>query len=407
MSGADRAAENGVLSPRRVLTREQSSDLAFLHTVLDATQRLVQQTAAASEGGVARVLDTRLSGSGANRIKVDCVQCDVPARRVSVSRDGGRWAVEHMVGGHISVIRNGAAAAVAGLQGATDVRCAWWIADSIVGVVAVAPAADVLWVYAIDALDGAVSRTELVVPARARIGPVVAQGSVMVCADSSTGALSLWDFDAVRGSRLGLSVARTGCIEGGPDGAVVVDLRWVEEGIGLAATRAGGAFWFDVRRESSHLRRAPLSRLEPGRRLGAGLSAATVLSWRWQEAVVAVAGNAFPPRCAALCLPSATGVAFHSIGESLEDSVVHTRTFERGWVWLCGSSMAYAVLSASRRQATVCRMPGGEPLYTLETGDGAVIQDGWMMCAERNGMAVVACAISTGGMVYLLSFELG
>ncbi|KAJ2873027.1 hypothetical protein H4R27_003426 [Coemansia aciculifera] len=405
MYSADGVTENGraasteVLNPRRALTRAPSSDLAFLNTVLDVTQKLAQQAAAAAEtteGGVARVLDTRVSGSSAHRIKVECVQCDVPVRRVSVSGAGSGWAIEHMVGGHISVIREGVAAAVAGLRGASDVRCVWWITDSIVGVVAVAPAADALWAFVIDTFDtsgSAAPRTELAVPARARVGPVAAQGSVIVCADTSTGALSFWNLEVVRGSQTGLGVVRTGRIEGVQENAVVVDLRWVAEGVGLAATRAG-AFWFDVRKESARSRCAPLSWLQPGRRLSAGLSAATVLSWRWQEAVVAVAGNDFPPRSAALCLPSATGVTFYSIGEPVDEvevaPVQHTRTFERGWVWLCGSSDAYAVLSASRQQATVCCMPGGEPLYTLETRDGAVIQDGWMMSTDRNGMAAVA-----------------
>ncbi|KAJ2462882.1 hypothetical protein GGI03_004198 [Coemansia sp. RSA 2337] len=381
MRSADRVTENGraasteVLNPRRVLTRAPSSDLAFLNTVLDVTQKLSQQTEATAETteGVARVLDTRVSGTSAHKIKVECVQCDVPARRVSVSGAGSGWTIEHMVGGHISVIRDGAAAA--GLRGASDVRCVWWITDSVVGVVAVAPAANVLWAYAIDGFDtSAAPRTELAVPARARVGPVAAQGSVIVCADSSTGALSFWALEVVRGRQTGLGVVRTGCIESAQENSVVVDLRWVAEGVGLAATRAG-AFWFDVRRESARPRCAPLSWLQPGRRLSAGLSAATVLSWRWQEAVVAVAGNDFPPRSAALCLPSATGVTFYSIGEPVGEAelapVQHTRTFERGWVWLCGSLEAYAVLSASRQQATVCRMPGGEPLYTLETRDGA------------------------------------
>ncbi|KAJ2823929.1 hypothetical protein FBU31_004129 [Coemansia sp. 'formosensis'] len=419
MHRADRATENGraasteVLNPRRALTRAPSSDLAFLNTVLDVTQKLSQQAAAPdnTDGGrVARVLDTRVSGSSAHRIRVECVRCDVPARRASVSGDGSGWVIEHMAGGHITVIRDGVAVAVAGLRSASDVRCAWWITNTVVGVVAVAPNADALWVYAIDTLDtsgSAALRTELAVPARARVGPVAAQGSIMVCADTATGALSFWNLEVVRGSRTGLGVVRTSRIEGAQDNAVVVDLRWVAEGVGLAATRAG-AFWFDVRKESTRSRCAPLSWLQPGRRLSTGLSAATVLSWRWQEAVVAVAGSSFPPRSAALCLPSATGMTFYSIGEPLDEAdaapVQHTRTFERGWVWLCGSSEAYAVLSASRQQATVCRMPGGEPLYTLETCDGAVIQDGWMMGTDGK---CVACAISTGGMVYLLTLELG
>ncbi|KAJ2022467.1 hypothetical protein IWW57_004512 [Coemansia sp. S610] len=347
-----RAADNGVLDPRPALTRAESSDVAFLHTVLDVTQKLASQTAVS---GVARVLDTRVTGAGAHRIRVDCVQCDVPARRVSVSADGRGWAIEHVAGGHISVVRNGAAAA--SHQGATDVRCVWWISDTLVGV-----AADALCVYAIDALDGSVRRTELA--ARARVGAVAGRGAA-VCAESA-GGLRLWHLDAARGAAVARTVA---------EDCAVVGLRWVADGVGLAATRTG-AFWFDVRGA-----RAPLG-------LPAGLSAATLLSWRWQQAVVAVAGDSFPPR-AGLCLPSATGAAFHCEGRT------HARTFERGWVWLCGSPAAYAVLSPERRQAAVCRMPGGQRLFTLETA--AVIQDGWM----EGG----ACAISTGAMLYLVSFD--
>ncbi|KAJ2743346.1 hypothetical protein GGI20_003807 [Coemansia sp. BCRC 34301] len=396
-----RAASTEVLNPRRVLARAPSSDLAFLHAAMEVTHKLAQQAGnTQSSEGMVRVPSTRVSGSGAHRIKVECVQCDAPPRRVSASAGG--WAVEHQASGHVSVIHNGLATTAA-LCGATDTRCTWWLNDHLVGVVSVAPAANSLWVYVIDSSSD-VQRTELEVPTHGKVGPVAAQGSVVVCADAAMGALSFWDLEAVGGSgRAGLGVVRSGCIEGVSE---VVDLRWVADGVGLAATRAG-AFWFDVRKEAGSRRCAPLSWLQPGGRLIAGLSAATVLSWRWKETVVAVAGADFPPRSAALCLPSATSMTFYDIGEAkTEDdagpgSRQHTRALESGWVWLCGSERAYAVLSSSRQQATVCRMPGGEPLYTLETCDGATILDGWMLSVAGG----IACAISTGGMVYLLTFR--
>ncbi|KAJ2507793.1 hypothetical protein IWW47_000937 [Coemansia sp. RSA 2052] len=408
MTESRRAASTEVLNPRRVLTRAPSSDLAFLHAALEVTQKLVQQTGSVhSSDGVARVLETRVSGSGTHRIRVDCVQCESPPRRVSASPDG--WVVEHWASGRVSIFRNGAMMA-ARLDGASDVRCSWWLSDCVVGVVAAAPAADALWVYAIDD-SGDAQRTELAMPARGKVGPVAAQGSVVVCADAATGALSFWDLEVVRGGgRTGLGVVRSGCIESAPE-AQVVHLRWVTDGVGLAATQAG-AFWFDVRKEAGSRGCAPLSWLQGGRRLVAGVAAATVVTWRWKETVVAVvAGTGFPPRSAALCLPSASSMTFYDIGEPRADGgeagrqqqqQQYMRKFEAGWAWLCGSEKAYAVLSSSRQMATVCRMPGGEPLYTLETRDGAIIMDGWMMSVAGGG---IACAISAGSMVYLLSFQ--
>ncbi|KAJ2890322.1 hypothetical protein IWW38_004198, partial [Coemansia aciculifera] len=332
MRVADRISNNGsaadtkVLNPRRVLTRAPSSDLAFLHAAQEVTQKLSQQpTTGHSGGSVARVLETRVSGGSAHRVRVDCVECDVPPRCVSASVGG--WAVEHKSGGHVSIVRNGMARA-AGIRGTLDVRCSWWIGEQVVGVVAVAPVADVLWIYVVDG-DGDARRIEVPVPARDKIGPVVAQGSFVVYADAVTGTLGFWDLDVSGGGRTSIGVVRSGYIEGGPNDKVV-DLRWVSDGVGLAATQTG-AFWFDVRKEAGHQRNeAPSGWLQPGRRLVAGLSASKLLSWYWQEAVVAVAGTSFPPRSAMLCLPSPTGMAFYDIGEptKAEAGRQHTRKFE-------------------------------------------------------------------------------
>ncbi|KAJ1998448.1 hypothetical protein GGI04_004998, partial [Coemansia thaxteri] len=239
MSGSNdiAAGSTEALNPRKWLARAPSSDLAFLHTVAEVTQRLAQQPGGIGERrqhqqrqqrqqqAALRIEDTRISGTGAQGPQAACAQCRVPARRASLSADGRSWLVEHAGGGHVSVVRDGVVTGSA--SGVGDVRCAWWASAQVAAVAAVTGGA--LRVHLVDGAEWAV----LDGPPRGIVGPIIAQGPLVVCADSA-GGLRFWELGAA-------GVVRSGSVDAGDP---AVDLRWVAPGVGLAATRAG-AFWFD------------------------------------------------------------------------------------------------------------------------------------------------------------------
>ncbi|KAJ1937663.1 hypothetical protein GGF37_005111, partial [Kickxella alabastrina] len=431
------------------LVRAQSSEILFFNTVLETSQQLSQQSSASghSESTTLRadqllkISDTHIemegtrNAVGEERLWVVCALSSVPAKRVMAMPGSGLdWIVEH-VSGQASVLGQASAFGQTGDAGqakvgclllGSSVVCSWWMDPWTVGVVtrddsgmllfvidfpaAVAAAAEDCGRLPYCHADRAVARLGPVESSQepalglsgacigAATGPTIARGNHIV--QAMGGVLKTWRIDR-RANGGKVSVIRDeACLAesilGGQD---VIDLRWTGDGVGLGATRSR-AFWFSL--PATGGRTVCIVPCDSYDRLLPGMA-----SWRWGESVVATAPcdkRELPPQGALLCLPSPTGVSFYSSeGQQAGVEPVYTQMFSKGWVWLCGSETAFVTLSPCRQMATVCRMPMGEPLYTLRVHDRAggkqLIQDGWM-----TGVGA-GCAISTGSALYLVGWQ--
>ncbi|KAJ2770961.1 hypothetical protein IWQ57_002423 [Coemansia nantahalensis] len=418
---AGRGDAHGAPNARPWLERASSSDMAFFNMVFETSQRV--SAAAKSQGyreldcrtvGSFGTADGHLAGTGSLAVEAVCIDgVPAPPRNVVACPDraAARWLVECAAN----------TVAVAGPQGvvwaaefARDVRCAWWIDDDTIGVLAAAEQHGTLELFAVDiprqGSAAAPSTTRLCLQVdRASDGPrsappplhVAAQGPHVVCtvaaSDPAPNEAALWHWRLDRGPAQGAAAGPVRVAECGwvrPRHPPLLALRWIGAGVGLAATRDGG-FWFGL---------APQVQTAD---LACDLRCLDMLPWRWQEAVVAadalpLARLSLPPSRPVLCLPGPTGASFYRLDAATYDTaLLARRAFPDGWVWLCASAAAYAILSPCRRQATVCRMPLGEPMYTVRIhaspdGDGDVVQDGWMLGDTPS------CALSTGTGIFVV-----
>ncbi|KAJ2827182.1 hypothetical protein IWW50_002012 [Coemansia erecta] len=310
-----------------------------------------------------------------------------PARSTSVGGEG-EWLIEY-TGNVVAVVQ--AQNVVWMGEFMRDVRAVWWVDSQTVGVVTGSAQPGVLALFVID-VSGArvgeerlIANLELVVrDSRARgIAHVATQGAFIVCAVDTPGGSLLWHWHIDVAEQSGKLPCVVGSGQAGDECTGIVGLRWIGKALGLAATRSGGR-WFAL---------APSMRVSD---VACDLRALDTLSWRWQQSVIAVgSASSVPPDTPILCLPAPTGVSFYSLGAEGPPRILRLRqSFPVGWVWLCGSTTAYVILSPCRRKATVCCMPLSQQLYTVEIHGADVIQDGWMLGDST------ACALSTGASVY-------
>ncbi|KAJ2157273.1 hypothetical protein GGF46_004619 [Coemansia sp. RSA 552] len=350
------------LNPRVWLQRAPSSDVAFANMVFETTQQLsgLRQRGYEELGALKSPV---VNSGGALRWECTAVR--------NVVAESGSLLVE--AGGNVVAVVSDTRVRWA-FEWGRDVRCSWWIDSCLVGVLVGGEDASGLALFVVD-LEGKVRQTGL---GTGLVQAVIAQRQTVVCAvpgeQRDTLVLRLWHIE----HKDQVVAVDGGCLGG--DCPLVVGLRWVAPGIGLAATQTGGV-WFSTL---------------PPRTLPCDMChVPTTLSWRWQESVVAVDfSSVWPPENPVLCLPGPTAMAFYrmdAVGAKL-----HQHAFPSGWVWLCASAQAFALLSPCRRQVTVCRMPKGERLYTLQTQDP--ILDAWMMGS--------LCAVSTGKALYIVKDSL-
>ncbi|KAI8325164.1 hypothetical protein GQ54DRAFT_308566 [Martensiomyces pterosporus] len=399
--------------------------MAFFNMVFDASSQAAAEAAASvslsrdgsgkrmAGGSGIRVVVASVEPSNTQAPRVVCLECSSPARKITASPcAGGRgderrfWLIEHTTGRVTVVADDGTV--VRSEMFAGNVKCCWWIDCRTAGVVVASvdsKRSGCLSAFLIDAFTGLRGETELdsglaaggsQAPASqsrmANAGQmaVIAQGEhVVSCTAGSDGGVRFWHIkrDPNVGGAQNEVAATAGLFEAVKQS--VVDLRWVGEGVGLAATRSGG-YWINVHSGTATS-------------FSSQSALPDMVSWRWQESVIAVAppskAEACAPRDPVLCLPSPTGMSFYLLENPKVE--LHSRTFPKGWVWLCGSVCGYAVLSPCRHKATICQMPSGDPLYTVETQGSekqhgeAIIQDGWML--DGHG-----CAVSTGKDVFLV-----
>ncbi|KAJ2135919.1 hypothetical protein IW136_004095, partial [Coemansia sp. RSA 678] len=378
---------------RSWLQRAPSSDIAFFNMVFETSQRVSQAKAQGyKELGENAVTITPMDVRNDTVLHVTRVEYLAPARSVCVSEDGARL-VEYM-GNVVAVLR--AERVVWAAEFARDVRSVWWIDSHTVGVVTnAARGSGALTLFVVDVseatgdngTDRLIGQLDLSVRDQpdSRAIHVAAQGSLVTCTVDGhapdTSLLWYWriDHSAQRNSR---SICVADCGPVGTECASIVGLRWVNSRVGLAATRSGG-LWFS---------------LEPQIRIHdvvCNLQNLDTLSWRWQQSViVANKQEAVPPNTPILCLPGPAGMSFYRLDTKTSTSLRSQLMFPKNWVWLCASHMAYVILSPCRRKATVCKMPLGQPVYTVklcELDKGAdVIQDGWMVGDSME------CVLSTG-----------
>ncbi|KAJ2598950.1 hypothetical protein GGF39_002433 [Coemansia sp. RSA 1721] len=360
---------------------------------------------------------------------VICARTKALAKRVVACPGGssGCLLVEH-VSGQLSLVRPGARHSTT--LAVSDVVYAWWIDQNTVGVVSKSCLESGMLLYALDCSSDDALSEHVCEPSRAiaRLdcddkqqqgeqvgsrkslfsgsgpgisGPIVAGGDSIVFA-SSGGFLRVWRINRnVSGVCVSVTCDRI-CLDavlGGDQERIVVDLRWTAEGVGLGATRTR-AFWFVLPTSGSP---ASVVECQGYRSLLPGMA-----SWRWDGSVIATTKTCrtLPPRDAMLCLPSPTGMSFYFLDRSGERPAmpVHTFAFPRGWVWLCGSDSVFVLLSPCRKKATVCRMPSGESIYTLNIGKNSnndeLIQDAWISDTESSG-----CVVSTGVAIYAIGWK--
>ncbi|KAJ2239185.1 hypothetical protein GGH97_005119 [Coemansia sp. RSA 475] len=369
--------------------------------VFETSQRVSQAKALGyKELGENAVTITLMDVRNNTTFRVTRVEYLAPARSVCVSEDGARL-VEYM-GNVVAVSR--AERVVWAAEFARDVRSVWWIGSHTVGVVTnAARGSGVLTLFVIDVSkatgDNGTERLIGQLDLSVRDQPdtraihVAVQGSLVTCtvdgSSPDTSLLWYWRIDhSTQSNSRSICVADCGPV--GTECTSIVGLRWINSRVGLAATRSGG-HWFSL---------DPQVRIH---NIACNLQNLDTLSWRWQQSViVANKQEVVPPDTPILCLPGPAGMSFYRLDTKTSTSLRPQLMFPKNWVWLCASHMAYVILSPCRRKATVCKMPMGQPVYTVklcELDKGAdVIQDGWMVGDE------MACVLSTGTYLYFICF---
>ncbi|KAJ1960369.1 hypothetical protein GGI12_003837 [Dipsacomyces acuminosporus] len=370
----------GVAKPSHAwLERAPSSDVAFSNMVFETSAQLsanslAKNHGAADAGGpdIVPIANAKVEPQNEQTPKVLCLQCLSPIRKITAapermpsaeyeSRTKYRWLAEHVTGS-VSMVAD-QDGSVLGLSASFsgDLKCAWFVDHRTVGAVRTNANSEhklQLSVSLTDLLTNTqvTSEMESIPSGNGQIS-VIAQGHYVVAYSGGDPGLKYWHIEHKpddASSGLGI-LLKAGSFDSTKE--CVVDMRWVDVNIGIAFTRSS-AFWFNVLTGQA----TPLSRKLQ--------SLPDTLSWRWQESVIAVtparngAGKASMPTCPVLCLPSPAGMSFHLL--ETPQTELKSRPFDKGWVWLCGSVDAYVVLSPCRRKATVCKMPSGEPAYTVE-----------------------------------------
>ncbi|KAJ2854192.1 hypothetical protein J3B02_002795 [Coemansia erecta] len=390
-----------------------------------------------TEQSILEIADTRITPGKRNTqskahcpASVICARTKVLAKRVIACTDGSetKWLVEH-VSGQLSLIKLDAnCLPTTTTLVASDVVYAWWIDQNTIGVVAKCCLENGIFLYAIDCTSNInlsnyfcesksaitrldcedkdkeqqVCRKSLFLES-AISGPMLAKGDSLVCA-MPNGFLRVWRINRdISGKRYVSATCDQICLSivlKGDQEKVVIDLKWTSESVGMGATRTR-AFWFTLATSGSP---ASVVECQGYNRLLSGMA-----SWRWGGSVVATAKGCrrtLPPKDAMLCLPSPTGMSFYLLDKIEQSSIpVYSFSFPRGWVWLCGSDSAFVLLSPCRKKATVCRMPSGRSIYTLNVdqqhcNSQELIQDAWMAGSQSTG-----CAISTGTAIYAVSWK--
>ncbi|KAJ2539122.1 hypothetical protein GGF49_005450, partial [Coemansia sp. RSA 1853] len=386
---------------RSWLQRAPSSDIAFFNMVFETSQRVSQAKAQGYKKLVENAVTiTPMHVRNSTTLQVTRVEYLAPARCVCVGKNG-EWLVEYM-GNVVAVIRE--QRVVWAAEFARDVRSAWWIGSHTVGVVTnAARGSGVLTLFVVDVsearsdngVEQLIGQLDLSVRDQPdmRAMHVAVQGSFVTCtvdgSSPDTSLLWYWRIDHSTQSK-NRSVCVADCGPVGAECTHIVGLRWINSRVGLAATQSGG-LWFS---------------LDPQVRahnVACNLQNLDTLSWRWQQSViVANKQDMVPPSTPILCLPGPAGMSFYRLDTKISTSLCPQLVFPKNWVWLCASNMAYIILSPCRRKATVCKMPLGQPVYTVklwELDKGAdVIQDGWMVGDS------MACALSTGTYLYFICF---
>ncbi|PIA15554.1 hypothetical protein COEREDRAFT_87740 [Coemansia reversa NRRL 1564] len=342
--------------------------------------------------------------------KTVCLECLAsPPRNVMSCPDTKchRWLIECM--GNVVVITDTKKILWAA-EFAREVRCVWWIDNNSIGVVSVADQIQqgilTLFVIDVSTIDNkqqqSVIQLALSANTNARVPlHVIAYNHHIVCAipgeSSDTSILWHWRINNTQQNDSTVILRGVQVVESvqlGSEYSTVLGLRWIKGDIGIAATQTS-VFWF-----TTGLYQRVVD-------VACNLQRLDMLSWRWDESIVAVDTKSIsnqcpvPPERPVLCLPGPTGMSFYELGVKGHPVPLRIRqTFPRGWVWLCASTTAYAILSPCRRMATVCRMPTGEKLYTVRihpSNIDDIIQDGWLLGDSS------ACALSTGEMLYIVS----
>ncbi|KAJ2559936.1 hypothetical protein EV175_000049 [Coemansia sp. RSA 1933] len=359
---------------RAWLDRTQSSDVVFFNMAFDTAHK----------------------GSGSQQLHVSCIECATAPTSIDI--DGGGFSVVEHTGGTLSVIGAEHLIEWKPPTGDTMIR-AWWISRGLLGI-AVGRCANAqrrLVLYIINVCSTAEPAEHDLGIVESADCTVIARDAYIVCV--AAGELRSWTI----GSHTEGSVQVTGA----PPRAVpgrVLDIRWIgqdREGppMGLAiGAQPQHSFWFSVSLGQCSTHVHDMSQSIPP----------VVPSWRWHAAVVVTnesrdGASLLPPTQPILCLPGPASTVFYSLHTAAAAAeggpcALHKTRFLRGWVWLCGTSRVFVILSPCRQMAAVCRMPLGERLFTLRA-DGECIQDAWVVGASS------VCAIAAGSMLYLVDFS--